>query len=188
VLRNELACARTAIRRSSTDPADGRIPPMTPEGLKRAAPTRDGGNVRSGPSTAETSVVRRCITRGIIDHCCPCCTATGSASADAAVRGDQLRDDSPNSRIIPLDGRPHQRTEPPTNTWATRAPLGRQHAGCRDDEFHRRGPASAPTATASRHSARCGSPNAHPHRSRDDRLRGDDRRVRSATRAPGRSG
>ena len=49
VLRNEFGVRTFGYTSLVTDPADGRIPPMTPEGSSGAAPTRDGGTFGPGP-------------------------------------------------------------------------------------------------------------------------------------------
>jgi len=49
VLRNEFGVRTYGYTSLVTDPADGRIPPMTPEGLKRRGPDTRRWDVRSRP-------------------------------------------------------------------------------------------------------------------------------------------
>jgi len=94
------------------DPADGRIPPMTPEGMRRTAAVpktwyydNDGGGPFNAP--ADLSVYDRCITRGVIGSMLPVGYNAGNEIVQApglvAVRNEMIHE----TRVIPTDGRPH---------------------------------------------------------------------------------
>jgi hypothetical protein len=109
VLRNEFGVRTFGYTSLVTDPADGRIPPMTPEGLTRAAPTRDGGTFGPGPfnSPEDFTLYDRCITRGIIGSLLPVLYGNGlrivQTPQSVVISYEMIHD----TRIIPLDGRPH---------------------------------------------------------------------------------
>jgi len=95
-----------AIGRTSliSDPPDGRVPALTPEGAKRAAAFAEG---RQGPPAGpeDRSLWERCLTRGVPripggynNH------VEIVQSAGAVVILIEMVHES---RIIPLDGRPH---------------------------------------------------------------------------------
>ena len=107
------------------DPPDGRMPPMTPEALRRFGPsdaaldTGIGGILNSRRRTASTfdagpfdgpedlSLWDRCITRGLPGAMMP--TILGNSyqivqgPGFVAIRYELVHD----TRVIPLDGRPH---------------------------------------------------------------------------------
>src|SRR5688572_16338189 len=97
-------------RRTSliVDPADGKIPPMTPEGQKRAAAARAAAAAfGDNPAAPEDlDVYSRCIIRSALPR-----LSTGynnnyeivQAPGYVAILQEQIHD----TRIIPLDGRPH---------------------------------------------------------------------------------
>jgi hypothetical protein len=89
------------------DPPDGRLPPMTEDGARRA---------RAWPSTNPTvgyaraqdfNVYDRCITRGVLGSAFPNIYNSGMEIMQApglvAIRYEMVHE----TRIIPLDGRPH---------------------------------------------------------------------------------
>ena len=78
VLRNEFGVRTFGYSSLVTDPADGRIPPMTPDALKRAAP-RDGGTFGPGPFNGpeDFRLYDRCITRGVVGSLLPVLYASG---------------------------------------------------------------------------------------------------------------
>ena len=90
------------------DPADGRIPAMTPAAMKRPRAMRGNNDGPEGRSLAE-----RCITYGVPD------LLAGYNSyyeivqtADhVVIHAEKIHD----ARIIPLDGRPH--TPPTLKSW-----------------------------------------------------------------------
>jgi len=94
------------------DPPDGRIPPMTPEGERRTAAIpleryydNDGRGTFNGPE--DLSVYDRCITRGVVGSMMPVGYNAGNQIVQApgyvALRNEMIHE----TRIIPLDGRPH---------------------------------------------------------------------------------
>jgi hypothetical protein len=88
-----------------TDPADGRMPPMTPEAQKRAAAQADGFK-ESGTTDPETrGLSERCITFGVPD------LLAGYNSYFQIVQSPGyvvlLSEKIHDARIIPLDKRPH---------------------------------------------------------------------------------
>jgi len=87
---------------------DGKIPPVTPEADKRRAP-RDRGTFGSGPfeSTTDFTNYDRCITRGIVGSVLPVVYGNGNrilqTPNEVVISYEMVHD----TRIIPLDGRPH---------------------------------------------------------------------------------
>jgi hypothetical protein len=88
------------------DPPDGRLPPMTPEGKKiqaeRPAEWRGVAN-----SWEDLSLYYRCITRGVIGSMMPTSYDNGNQIIQApgyvVIRQEMIHE----TRVIPLDGRPH---------------------------------------------------------------------------------
>jgi len=94
------------------EPADGRLPPMTPEGVKRQEGS--GGTYRKQTgwnNASELSAYDRCITRGVVGSMMPVVYNNGNEIVQApgyvAFRNEMIHE----TRIIPLDGRP---TSPPS--------------------------------------------------------------------------
>jgi hypothetical protein len=90
------------------DPPDGKVPAMTPAGLARRAP-RDQGSFGVGPfdKPEDFSLYDRCITRGLVGSFLPVVYGNGARflqTPDAIVISHEMVHDT---RIIPLDGRPH---------------------------------------------------------------------------------
>jgi hypothetical protein len=94
------------------DPPDGRMPPMTPEGQKRTAAiprTLYYDNGPGGPFNGpeDLSVYDRCITRGVIGSTLPVGYNAGNQIVQGpgyvAIRYEMIHE----TRLIPLDGRPH---------------------------------------------------------------------------------
>jgi hypothetical protein len=108
VLRNEFGVRTFGYTSLVTDPADGRIPPMTPEALTRAAP-RDGGTFGPGPfnSPEDFTLYDRCITRGVVGSLLPVLYGNGlrilQTPQQVVISYEMIHD----TRIIPLDGRAH---------------------------------------------------------------------------------
>jgi hypothetical protein len=108
VLRNEWGIRTFGYTSLVTDPPDGRIPPMTPEALTRAAP-RDAGTFGPGPfnEPEDFSLYDRCITRGVIGSLLPVLYGNGLRIVQTpeyvVISYEMIHD----TRIIPLDGRPH---------------------------------------------------------------------------------
>ena len=89
------------------DPPDGRLPPMTEDGAQRAKawPSNDP---RGGfASAAHFNLYDRCITRGVLGSTFPNIYSSGmeimQAPGVVVIRYEMIHE----SRIIPLDGRPH---------------------------------------------------------------------------------
>ena len=91
-----------------TEPADGRFPPLTPDASKRAAP-RDRGSFGEGPFEGPEAftLYDRCITRGIVGSILPVVYGNGNrilqTPGQVVISYEMVHD----TRIIPLDGRPH---------------------------------------------------------------------------------
>jgi hypothetical protein len=88
------------------DPPDGRVPPLT--AAARARP-RGGSSFGSGPweKVQDFSLYDRCITRGLVGSFGPAVYGNGARitqTPDAIVISYEMVHDT---RIIPLDGRPH---------------------------------------------------------------------------------
>jgi hypothetical protein len=88
-----------------TDPKDGRMPPLTPEGQRRVAAIRAGrGRVLEKPE--DHSLYDRCITRGVIGSMLPVIYGNSyeivQAPGQVAIRYEMIHE----TRIVPLDGRP----------------------------------------------------------------------------------
>jgi hypothetical protein len=94
-----------------TDPPDGKLPAMTPQALKREAAAAALNDARNGEGRADSwldrSLYDRCITRGLPGSMMP--VIYGNAyeivqTPDAvAIRYEMIHE----TRVIPLDGRPH---------------------------------------------------------------------------------
>jgi hypothetical protein len=90
------------------DPPDGRMPPLSEEGQRRAAARQ---RVRSGRGPADSyedrSLYDRCITRGVLGSILPVIYNNGNQIIQApgwvAIRHEMIHE----TRIVPLDGRPH---------------------------------------------------------------------------------
>ena len=106
---------RTIENRTSliSDPRDGRIPPMTPEGQARLArtppPTAAGGKPASGPEDLSNAL--RCITYGTPRVGMQNINAAGPMGYYQILQTPDYVTISleaiHETRIIPLDGRPH---------------------------------------------------------------------------------
>ena len=100
---------RRAVRQTSfvTEPADGRIPAVTAEARKRAAP-RDRGSFGTGPFNTFTDFTNfdRCISRGVVGSMLPRPYGNGldivQAPGYVAIRYEMIHE----PRVIPLDNRP----------------------------------------------------------------------------------
>jgi len=94
------------------DPPDGRLPALTAEGAKRRTEARDGKGIpaegrEEADAPEDMNLYYRCITRGVI----------GSILASSYNNGNQIiqtpgyviirHEMIHETRIIPLDGRPH---------------------------------------------------------------------------------
>ena len=135
-------------RRTSliVDPADGRIPPLTPEGQKRAEDKRGlwtangeyegGARGLSFDSHVDRPLQERCLGW----------TVTGPPMVPGAYNNNVELFQTPDAvvivnemvhdqRIIPLDGRPQVGSSIPFVDGQLARPLGRRHARRRHHEF-----------------------------------------------------
>jgi hypothetical protein len=90
------------------EPGDGKLPPMTPEGLQRSASTRNTYVVTSGFSGAsDLGPYDRCISRGVLGSTFPVIYNNGNQILQlpgyVVIRYEMIHE----TRIIPLDGRSH---------------------------------------------------------------------------------
>jgi hypothetical protein len=90
------------------EPADGRIPPTTPDADKRAA-ARAALRVGRGPADSfeDRSLYDQCITRGLPGSMMPAIYGNSyqihQGPGFVAIRYEMIHE----TRIVPLDGRPH---------------------------------------------------------------------------------
>jgi hypothetical protein len=90
------------------DPPDGKIPPLTAEGQRRAGERQRARNGR-GPADSyeDRSLYDRCITRGVLGSILPVIYNNGNQIVQApgyvAIRNEMIHE----TRLVPLDGRPH---------------------------------------------------------------------------------
>ena len=90
------------------DPPDGRVPAITAAAQARRSP-RDQGSFGLGPreKVQDFSLYDRCITRGAVGSIMPAVYGNGARivqTPDAVVISYEMVHDT---RVIPLDGRPH---------------------------------------------------------------------------------
>jgi hypothetical protein len=91
-----------------SDPPDGNVPPLTPEGQARAA-ARTLARSAHGPADSweDRSYYDRCITRGIPGSMMPAIYGNSyqihQGPGYVAIRYEMVNE----TRVIPLDGRPH---------------------------------------------------------------------------------
>jgi hypothetical protein len=96
------------------DPPDGRQPPLSPEGEARAArqktetaARRERLRGREADTYTDRSLYDRCITRGVVGSILPVIYNNGNEIVQApgfvAIRNEMIHE----TRIVPLDGRPH---------------------------------------------------------------------------------
>jgi len=89
-------------------PADGKIPPMTPEGQQRAASVKNTYVMFSGfADYTEMGPYDRCISRGVLGSTFPVIYNNGNQifqmPSYVVIRYEMIHE----TRVIPLDGRPH---------------------------------------------------------------------------------
>jgi hypothetical protein len=93
------------------DPPDGKLPDMTPQALKREAAVAALNDARNGEGRADSwldrSMYDRCITRGLPGSMMPAIYGNAYEIVQApdyvAIRYEMIHE----TRIIPLDDRPH---------------------------------------------------------------------------------
>jgi hypothetical protein len=88
------------------EPADGRLPPLTPE-TQREVERRQQQRSNPPSSWTDRSLYDRCITRGVFGSVLPVIYGNGNfifqAPGIVSITYEMVHD----TRIIPLDGRPH---------------------------------------------------------------------------------
>jgi hypothetical protein len=90
------------------DPPDGRMPPLTPEAQARIA-ARQAARSGRGPADSyeDRSNYDRCITRGLMGSVLPVIYNNGNQIVQTpgyvVIRNEMIHE----TRIVPLDGRPH---------------------------------------------------------------------------------
>jgi hypothetical protein len=94
------------------DPPDGRVPPLTPEGAARAQHSwRSSWGPGPWNSVADLGPFDRCISRGLPGSMLPWTDTNGieivQAPGVVAIRNEMIHE----TRVIPLDGRPHVSTK-----------------------------------------------------------------------------
>jgi hypothetical protein len=89
------------------DPPDGRMPPMTPDGERRAADRARRSSTGAGPFNGpdDLDYYDRCISRGVLGSIAPVVYNNGTEIVQSpgyvAIRYEMIHE----TRIIPLDGR-----------------------------------------------------------------------------------
>jgi hypothetical protein len=88
------------------DPPNGRLPPMTDDGARRAKAWPSGNPAGGFASAASFNVYDRCITRGVLGSTFPNIYSSGieilQAPGLVIIRYEMIHE----TRIVPLDGRP----------------------------------------------------------------------------------
>jgi hypothetical protein len=98
-----------------TDPADGKIPPTTPDAQKRAS-ERAARRVGRGPADSyeDRSLYDQCVTRGLPGSMMPAIYGNSyqihQGQGWVAIRYEMIHE----TRIIPLDGRAHVNAKIPS--------------------------------------------------------------------------
>jgi hypothetical protein len=110
---------KTTSHRTSliTDPPDGRIPPFTAEGAKRAAKQQSLDSGGTGPwnGPEDLGLRERCMTRGVPNTWFPSAYNNGFQIVQSRGYVSILYERLHEARIIPLDGRPH--ANPRVRQW-----------------------------------------------------------------------
>jgi hypothetical protein len=104
--RNEEGSRDFSYTSKVIDPPDGRVPALTPAAQARS---RDQGSFGLGPwdKVQDFSLYDRCITRGVVGSFTPAVYGNGARiiqTPDSVVISYEMVHDT---RVIPLDGRPH---------------------------------------------------------------------------------
>ena len=89
------------------DPADGRLPPMTDDGKRRAAAWPSTNPTVGYARAQDFNIYDRCVTRGVLGSSFPNIYNSGleihQTPGQVVLRYEMIHE----ARIIPLDGRPH---------------------------------------------------------------------------------
>ncbi len=108
ILRNERGVRTFGYTSMVIEPPDGIMPAMTPAGRARAAKS-DRGTFGTGPFDGfdDFTLYDRCITRGILGSTLPVIYGNGmrlmQTPNEVVISYEMIHD----TRVIPLDGRPH---------------------------------------------------------------------------------
>ena len=130
------------------DPPNGRIPPLTPEGQAAVKALRGGlGPGSHFPDKVDSwedfDIYSRCITRGMVSSMLPTLYNFGNEILQAPgyvmIRNEMIHE----TRVIPLDGRPHVGKGIADLHGRFARALGRQHAGGGDHQPEATSPAWA---------------------------------------------
>ncbi len=133
------AGAATRLTSLLVDPPNGRFPALTPRGKELYDQMR--GSYKPGQTVFDTpddfDSWDRCITRGLPVSMLPRNYNNGIRIMQFPGYVVLLLEMAHEARIIPTDGRPpHRRCHPAVSRRVAR-PLGRQHAGRRDEQLQR---------------------------------------------------
>ncbi|MEO8260414.1 MAG: hypothetical protein ABI868_23920 [Acidobacteriota bacterium] len=92
-----------------TDPPDGRIPPLTPDGQRRAAAAaaRPNNYNTGSDSIQDRSLYDRCITRGLPGSMMPAIYGNSYEIVQGPQHVAIIYEMIHETRVIPLDNRPH---------------------------------------------------------------------------------
>jgi hypothetical protein len=92
------------------DPPDGRLPPMTDDGARRAKAWPSTNPAVGYARAQDFNIYDRCVTRGVLGSTFPNIYGSGieilQAPGVVAIRYEMIHE----TRVIPLDGRPHLRS------------------------------------------------------------------------------
>ena len=118
------------------DPPDGRIPALTAEGKARQARAPNRNNAVNA-SWLDRGNQERCITYGLPSASLPTLYNNNIQIVQAPDTAVIVHEMIHEARVVPLDGRP--RLNDNVRAWIgdIARPVGRRHAGRRDDEFQR---------------------------------------------------
>ena len=166
-----------------TDPADGKLPPMTPQALKHEAAVAALNDARNGEGRADSwldrSTYDRCITRGLPGSMMPAIYGNAyqimQTPDSVVIRYEMIHE----TRVIPLDGRPHV-------SKAIRGYLGTRAATGRATRSSSRPPTSPTAPTSATTTATTASRSRSPSASRRWRPAACSGRSRSTTPRYGR--
>ena len=118
------------------DPADGRVPPLTPDAQKREAARLAAD--RPVPLARTWRDDRGTVWCVFHDRAVPSIVAPYGSNYHIVQSRDWIvltYEWNSEHRIIPLDGRPHGPSSVRTYAGDASRPLGGRHAGGRDDQF-----------------------------------------------------
>jgi hypothetical protein len=89
------------------EPKNGRLPALTPEGIRRSAALRSSWQDIWFDNVSDFDTWDRCITRGLLPSMLPAQYSNGiqihQAPGYVVIRNEMIHE----NRIIPIDGRPH---------------------------------------------------------------------------------